>query len=246
MPTRTRASTLAAGIFGLSFILRAVADTTSEHWLLNVTPLGWIENLLPLVGSKPVWLVPVFGTTFILFALTVWIAGLRDLNASVFADHDTALPRTRLLNTPLQLAIRLTGMTTIAWFLAITASAFLYGSITKSIVQTLNGTKGFHKALAKLESANRIDIATLFLGVIYLILMVAIMAYVANAIGKVRDDEAQGYLDNFLVQPVSRIRWLSGRLVIISVATIAICFISSITVCGRSEPTHWHPRSYTA
>ena len=59
MPTRTRASTTAAGIFAVSFILRAVADTTSERWLLNLTPLGWIEKLQPLVGSQPIWLLPI-------------------------------------------------------------------------------------------------------------------------------------------------------------------------------------------
>lgn len=238
MPTRTRATTVAAGIFGLSFILRAVADTTSQHWILNVTPLGWIEKLLPLVGSQPIWLVPVFGTTALLYALTIWVAGRRDLGSSVFADHDTAAPRTRLLNSPLQLAIRLTRSTTIGWLLAITASAYLYGSITKSIVQTLNGTKGFHKALAKLEAAHRLDVATLFLGVIFLILIVAVMAYVANAIGKVRSDESQGYLDNFLVQPVSRLKWLSGRIALVAITATAICFVASLGVWAGEASQH--------
>lgn len=231
MPTRTRATTIAAAVFAVCFMLRAVADSTSQHWLLNVTPLGWIEKLHPLVGSQPIWLVPIVGLAVILNVLTVWIASRRDLGMSVFADHDTALPHTRLLNTPLQVAIRLSRASSIGWLAAITLSGYLYGSITKSVVQTLNGQgKGLHKALAKLETTYRISLATLFLGVIFLVMMVVIMAYVANAIGKVREDEAEGYVDNFLVQPVARFKWLGGRVFIIAVLSIVICFCASLGV----------------
>lgn len=239
MPTRTRASVVAAGIFGISFVLRAIADTTGAHWLLNLTPLGWIENLQPLVGSQPMWLLPIFGLILLLYALTVWIAGNRDLGDSVFADHDTALPRIGLLNTPFQAAIRMTRTTSVGWFLAITASGYLYGSLTKSVIQTLHGQgKGLHKALAKLEATQRVDFATIFLGVIFLVLMAVIMAYVASAIGKVREDEAQGYLDNFLVQPVSRLQWLGGRILLIGLSAILICLFASIGVWAGQASQH--------
>jgi len=239
MPTRTRATTTAAGILAVSFILRAVADTTSERWLLNLTPLGWIERLQPLVGSRPIWLLPVFGLVALLYIATVWIAGKRDLGDSVFADHDTADPRTGLLNTPLQTAIRLTRAASIGWLAAITFSGYLYGSLTKSVAQTLNGqSKGLHKALAKIETTDRISIATLFLGVIFLLLIAVIMAYAASAIGKVREDEAEGYLDNFLVQPVSRLKWLSGRVLLIALTAIVICFFASLGVWAGQASQH--------
>jgi ABC-2 type transport system permease protein len=239
MPTRSRSSTIAAGIFGISFVLRAIADTTSEHWLLNVTPLGWIEKLQPLVGSQPIWLLPIFGLVGILYVLTVWIAGRRDLGDSVFADHDTAVPRTGLLGTPFTAAIRLTRAMSIGWLLAITASAYLYGSITKSVVQTLNGQgEGLHKALAKVESAHKVDLATIFLGVVFLVLMAVIMAYVASAIGKVREDEAEGYVDNFLVEPVGRWRWLGGRVGLITFISLVICLCASLGVWAGEASVH--------
>ena len=239
MPTRTRASTVAAGVLAVSFILRAVADTTSLRWLLNLTPLGWIERSQPLVGSRPIWLLPTFGLVALLYGLTVWIAGRRDLGDSVFADHDTAAPHTRLLNTPLQIAIRLTRTASIGWLAAITLSGYLYGSITESVIQTLHGqAKGLHKAIVKLETAHQVSVATLFLGVIFLVLIAVIMAYVASAIGKVREDEAQGYLDNFLVQPVGRLRWLAGRVLLIAITGIAICLFASLGVWAGQANQH--------
>lgn len=221
MPTRTRASTVAAAIFGISFILRSIADTTSAHWLLNVTPLGWVEKLLPLVGSDTVWLVPIFASVAVLYALTIWLAGRRDLGDSLFADHDSAVARTGLLNSPLMTAIRLSRASFIGWLLAITSMAFLYGSLTKTVTQIQ--TKSIDKALNRLTgSSYQVNIATIFLGVIFLMLIVTVMAYVANAVGKVREDEANGYIDNFLVQPVTRLRWLSERIMLATVTSLIL------------------------
>jgi ABC-2 type transport system permease protein len=238
MPTRTRASATSAGIFALSFVLRAVADTTSQHWILNITPLGWIEKLLPLVGSQPIWFLPIFGSVAVLYIATVWVAGHRDLGDSILADHDTAQPRTKFLNTPLQLALRLTRATSIGWAAAITASGLLYGSITNSVVKSLTEVRDFHKALTKIDATHRVGIATLFLGAIFLILMVVIMAYTASAIGKVREDEAEGYLDNFLVQPVARYRWLTGRILLIASTVVLICVLASLGVWAGQASQH--------
>ncbi len=239
MPTRTRASTVAAAIFGVSFILRAVADTTSQHWLLNVTPLGWIEKLMPLVGSKPVWLLPIVGWVVVLYALTVWVVSRRDLGESVFSDHDTAEPRTGLLNSSLQMAIRMTRTTSIMWLGGITLMGYLYGSLTKTVIQTLSGqTQSLHNTLSKLETTRTIDLATLFLGVIFLILMATTMAYAASAIGKVREDEAQGYVDNFVVRQVTRHTWLTGRVLLITAVSVGISLCAGVGVWAGLAGQH--------
>lgn len=230
MPTRTRASAIAAVIFGVSFILRAVADSTSARWLLTVTPLGWVERLQPLVGSRPIWLLPVFGSALVLGLGSVWLAGRRDLGESVFADHDTAKAKTKLLGSPTGVAFRLTRASTIGWLLAVFAMSWLYGSLTKTIVQALAGaqSKAVNKALNKLTQSSHLSIATLFLGAMFLIMMAVVMAYVASAAGKVREDEAEGYVDNFLVQPIGRLQWLSGRVLLVAFFSLVICLGTSL------------------
>lgn len=242
MPTRTRATIVGAAVFGISFLLRAVGDTTSQHWVLNVTPLGWIENLMPLIGSRAMWLLPIFGSTFVLFFLTIWIAGRRDIGESVFADKDSAKPHTRLLASPLLAAVRLTRPVSLGWIAAITFMGYLYGSLTMSVVQSLgNGPgqgKGVHKALSKLTHTSHISIATLFIGAIFLILMIAAMSYVASAFGKVRDDEAQGYVDNFLVQPVGRLQWLGGRVLLVTIISLLVCLFASLGLYAGQAVQH--------
>jgi ABC-2 type transport system permease protein len=242
MPTRTRATILGAAIFGVSFLLRAVGDTTSQHWVLNVTPLGWIEKLLPLVNSQPIWLLPILGSAIVLFVLTIWITGRRDLGDSIVADKSSAAPRTGLLSSPFTVAIRLTRTVSIGWALAIAFMGFLYGSLTMSVLQSIaNGPakgKAFHKALSKLSHSSNISLATLFLGAIFLILMIAVMSYVASAVGKVRDEEAQGYVDNFLVQPVGRLQWLGGRILLVAFISMILCLVAGFGLWAGQATQH--------
>lgn len=53
-----------------------------------------------------------------------------------------------------------------------------------------------------------------------MLLMLLIMVYVASAVGAVREDEAQGYLDNLIVRRVGRLEWLWGRIVLIAVVVL--------------------------
>src|SRR5207302_4287236 len=50
--TRRRASSLGGVVFGIFYALLLVADSgAGVAWLRWATPLGWIEELRPLVGS---------------------------------------------------------------------------------------------------------------------------------------------------------------------------------------------------
>ncbi|HEV2374576.1 MAG TPA: hypothetical protein VGS19_20740 [Streptosporangiaceae bacterium] len=215
MPTRSGATGLAAAVFGVAFMLRALGDASSgAHWLVYVSPLGWVEQLRPLTAAQPLWLLPIAGLTGVCATATVLLAD-RDLGTSLLADSDTAAPRTRLLGSPFLLAFRLSRATIAGWLGAVMVLGLLYGSLTKSVSKAFTSsgllrrfTGGLaHLALRQLQLAG----ARAYAGVVFLILMTLVMAYVASAIGRVREDEAEGYLDNLVVRCVSRQRWLSGR-----------------------------------
>jgi len=226
MPTRARASGVAAAVFGVAFMLRALGDATSSaHWLVYVSPLGWVEQLHPLTGAQPLWLLPIAGLTGVCALAAVLLAD-RDLGASLLADKDTAPPRTALLGSPIGLALRLSWPTMTGWLAATVVAALLYGSLAKSTGQAFASSAMMrkftgqltHVALRQLQLAG----ARVFAGVIFLILMTLIMAYAASAMGRVREDEAEGYVDNLVVRRVSRQRWLAGRAgLILAVLVIA-------------------------
>ena len=99
MPTRSRAAGVSAMVFGAAFMLRALGDATSSaHWLVYVSPLGWVEQLHPLTDAQPLWLLPIAGLVAVCAVATVFLAD-RDLGASLLADKDTAAPHTALLGS---------------------------------------------------------------------------------------------------------------------------------------------------
>ncbi len=225
MPTRARAGGVAGTVFGAAFMLRALGDAASgSHWLVYVSPLGWVEQLHPLTGPQPLWLLPVFGLVAACAVATILLAD-RDLGASVLADKDTAAPRTAMLGSPNLFALRMSRAVIVSWLLAMAVAALLYGSLAKSTGQAFASSGALrkftgnltHVALRQLQlSGTRV-----FAGIIFLILMTLIMAYVASAVGMVREDEAEGYVDNLLVRSISRQRWLSGRVGLILAVLLA-------------------------
>lgn len=226
MPTRARAAGLTAAVFGICFLVRAAADTTTAHWLLNITPLGWIEQLQPLNGPQSLWLLPIASLVVVAGALTIWLAGRRDLGESIFADADTAKPHTALLRSPLAVALRLTRMANFGWLLGITVIAAFFGLLTKPAAQALNESASAANIISKLGHTSPDVGAAAFLGVIFLLIMTFIMAYAASSVGAMREDEAEGYLDNLLVRPVSRQRWLWGRIGLAAVVIVLASFLS--------------------
>ncbi len=63
--------------------LRMVADTNQGlHWLMWLSPLGWVEETRPLTHPNPVALLPVLVLLIAVTAATLYLAGTRDANRS--------------------------------------------------------------------------------------------------------------------------------------------------------------------
>lgn len=231
MPTRSKAAGLAAIIFGLSYFLRLAADTSSARWLLNLSPLGWIEKLQPMYGSNPVWLIPIFLFVLIVSAAAIYLAGKRDLYGATFADKQSVRSHKALLGSAFLSTIRINRAATIAWMLSISAAAFLYSLLAKGAVESFAKTASVSKGLKRLADTNGQAVLTTkaFMGIVFIIVILSAMFYVAQALGRIRDDEALGYLDNFLVRPFSRYRWLSGRVVLIGIVIVILGLLISLS-----------------
>ena len=228
LPTRGRAASVTAAILGICFLVRILGDITSMHWLLNVTPFGWEEKLQLLSNTQPIWLLPLIGLILILGTLTIFFAGRRDLGESIIADRANAKPRLGLLNSPLGAAIRLTRSNSIGWLCGITVTAALYGLITKSTSQVFSQSSSFQKVISRLAQQSRLSSALAFLSIVFFLQMVVIMSCAASSVAAIRRDEAESYIDNYLVRPISRLRWLSGRLAITGLVIVLAGLLTTL------------------
>jgi polyether ionophore transport system permease protein len=226
-PTRRRAAGLAAGVFGVSFLLRAIGDATPKvSWLGHLSPLGWIHQLKPLTGSDPVWLVPVIAFIAVLCGLTVYIAERRDMGASLVPDKDAARPRLRLLGGTLGLAVRETRGALVGWLLAIAAVGMIMGAIAKAAGEAMASASvgTFWNDVTRTKTIG----TTTYLGIVFMMFMLLIVLMAASYVNAMREDEAEGYLDNLLTAPVSRMRWLGGRLLVLVVSVLLAGAVSGL------------------
>ncbi|MGO9052380.1 MAG: ABC transporter permease subunit [Streptosporangiaceae bacterium] len=217
--TRRQAASYAAWFLGLSYAVRMIADAgLGLHGLIWASPLGWVEELRPLTAPQPLALLPVIAFTAVLAAGAVRLAGIRDVGTGIVPDRARRRPHLRLLRGPAGLAIRLVRPAVLGWWLAIAVSGLLYGLIARSAGATMSGSS-VHRVLAKLGAPG--TGADAVLGVCFLILAVLVAFAAAGQLTAARAEESAGRLDHLLVRPVSRFRWLGGRLLVAVVVLLA-------------------------
>jgi len=221
MPTRSRAAAATAGIFGISFAARAIANVADIHWLLAFTPLGWIDHLQPLGTSQPLWLLPIVAFAICCSLGAVYLAGKRDLGASIIADTDEAKPRYGLLHSAFGLAVRITRGGRFGWVAGMAVASFAFCSLAKTAGEAFSQSAGLQQAINRLLQT-RVMGEEAFIGTIFFVFMAAAMVYATNMLGAIRETEAEGYADNLLVRSISRVRWLGGRLAILAASLVLV------------------------
>ncbi len=176
--TRRQAASYAAGLLAVSYAIRMIADAgVGLHGLSWVSPLGWVEELRPLTGPRPLALLPIAAFTAVLAIVTLRLAATRDVGAGIRADHANAAPRLRLLSGHVTLGFRLSRPAIVGWWAAIAVSGVLFGLVAKSAGSTISGSS-VQEVFAKLGAAGTGTAAVL--GVCFLIVGVL----VASAVGR--------------------------------------------------------------
>jgi ABC-2 type transport system permease protein len=211
--TRRDANLIGAGVLAGSYLVRMVADSDPGlSWLRWASPIGWVEELQPLTGSRPFGFVPIVVLVAALAILTVRLARERDLGASAFPSRDTAKPRTLLLGGQAGLTIRLIRPVIAAWLVALVVTGLVFGLVAQAAGTAIRGARGLEQAIERLGGTT--SGAASYLGFVFLVAAGLMAIAVAGQVAAARNEEAAGHLDNLLVRPVARWRWLTVRLIV--------------------------------
>ena len=220
-PTRRLALELGGGVAGVTFVLRVIADTSSGlSWLQWVTPLGWAEQMRPFTGAQPAVLLLPIAASIVLFAAAWRIAARRDVGSGLLAARDSADPRLALLSSPTAFALRAQSVGLSVWICSVGAFAFVLGIVSKSITSA-DVSKSLDQELQKL-GAGSILTPRGYLGFTFIFFVLAVSLFACAQIGAVRHEEAGQQLETQLALPISRRRWLGGRLLLAALAAAAI------------------------
>ncbi|HUO48868.1 MAG TPA: ABC transporter permease subunit [Acidimicrobiales bacterium] len=235
--TRRRAASMAAVVFGAAYALRMVADSDPTlHWLVWLSPLGWIEESKPLTDPHPLALVPVVALIVVCTAVALHLAGTRDLGAATLADRDSAEPHLGLLSGPTGLAVRMMRPVALGWLFAVAAMSVLIGTIAEAATKAVSGANAIEQALGRIGGHG--SLVNLYLGLTFLFVAIMLALIAAGQVSALRTEEAEGRLDNLLVRPLGRVRWYVQRLVLSTALLLVAGLIAGIGAWAGAASQH--------
>lgn len=209
--TRRQANGLAAGVFGVAYLVRMTADGVGGlAWLRWASPLGWVENTRPLTGSQPLALVPVALLTAVAAGAAVVLAARRDVGAGVLQRSESSRPNTRLLGSPVALVARLERWVALSWIAGLALLALVFGVVARSAAEGNIGDVTIEESLARFGAHAGGAAAWIGYELVYISALVAFAA--GGQISAMRNQEADGLVDHLLTRPVSRGTWLLGHI----------------------------------
>jgi ABC-2 type transport system permease protein len=212
-PSRHDADLAGAAILAGSYLIRMMADSDpSLVWLRWLSPLGWVEELRPLTGSHWFAFVPIVVLITCLVATSVVVARNRDLGTSSFAVRDAPRSRTLLLGGQAGLSLRLARPAIAAWVFALAATGFVFGLVAQAAGSALKGSPTLDRVISRLGGTAAGALS--YLGFVFVVAAGLVAIAVAGQVAAARNEEASGHLENLLVRPVARWRWLGVRLLV--------------------------------
>ena len=119
-------------------------------------------------------------------------------------------PRTLLLGGQAGLTLRLTRPAVVAWVCVLAVIGLVFGLVAQAAGSALQGSPGLDRVIERLGGSSAG--AASYLGFVFVVAAGLVAIAVAGQIAAIRNEEAAGHLDNLLVRPVARARWLVVRL----------------------------------
>ena len=224
---RRQANIVGAVVLGGAYLIRMVADSgAGVGWLRWATPLGWVENLRPLTGSRLLPWLPIVVLTVATSVAACDLAGRRDLAASALPAPDAPRSHLGLLGSPIGLTVRLVAGVGVAWIVGLAACGLVFGLVAQSAADAASGSATVERALARLGGHHGGAGAYLGLTLLFAAALVAFAA--AGQIAAVRNEEADGYVDHLLVRAASRGRWLGGRLAVAAGVVVVASVVAGL------------------
>lgn len=218
--TRRHATILAAALFGLCYVVRMVADAgTGLAWLRWASPLGWVENVRPYTDPQPLALLPVLALIAGGAAVALALAGRRDAGTGLLSRAGTQAENLRFLGGPVVLGMRLERWVMLAWAAGLALLAMIFGVTAATVGSTEGGSGTLEQAVNRLGGQAAGPRAWIGYEFVFIGTLVAFAA--VTQIAALRTEEADGRLDHLLAGPVSRRRWLAGRLTLAAAFALA-------------------------
>ena len=217
----------AFAVLAAAFTLRAAGDagSTALSWF---SPLGWSLQVRPYAGDRWWVLLLHLATTALLTALAYRLLAGRDVGAGLVAERPGPGSATALLRNAFGLSWRLDRGALLLWTVGLCLYGMLIGSIIHGIGDQLGGTTA-RDIVVRMGGSQVVEDA--FVAAAFCMLGMMAAAFAVSLTLRLHQEEAGQHAETLLSGSVSRIRWLTGHLVLALVGS-ALAIVIAGAVAG--------------
>ncbi|MEK8073805.1 ABC transporter permease [Rhodococcoides navarretei] len=200
----------ALGLLAAAFVLRALGDIGSGT-LSWFSPIGWSAYVRPFADERwwPLLLSLMAAAAFCAAAFVA--ATRRDLGSGLRAERRGRVAAVPSLSGPVSLAWRLSRGTTVAWTVGLALFGIAIGSSTDGIGDQLGSSTAISDALGKFGGTT---LEQSFVAAVLSMVGIMVAAYSVAALLRLHGEEEAGLAEIALATGISRIRWLTGHLLL--------------------------------
>ncbi|SEA98855.1 ABC-2 type transport system permease protein [Thalassobacillus cyri] len=199
---------LGMAVLLIAYMVRAIGDVSSET-LSMFSPFGWIVRTETFVNNY--WW-PVFATlgiSLILMGTAFYLNGIRDMEAGFLPAKAGKKQASRMLLSPIGLAVRLQRTGIISWAIAMFVLGASYGSVLGDLESFFAENEMMQQLLNPASGVSLTEqFMTMLMAVLAMISTIPAMMFLL----KLKGEEGKGRAAHLLVRSVSRVRLLGSFL----------------------------------
>lgn len=213
-------------VLAVSYVMRYAGDATGQHYLVNLSPIGWSHQVRPYQDERWWMLGLSLLAGIALLAVAYRLLGRRDLGAGILPERLGPAGTTRLRG-PISIAWRLHRSLLVAWAAGVAffaaAGAGLSPFVRDLLARPSVVTDGIIKMLGMPAAA--IGGYSWYL---ILILAYVVALYPVLMTLRLREEETSGRAEAVQATPLTRLRWAGGHLVVAGLGTAALMAVAGL------------------
>ena len=217
---------MATSVLAIAFMLRALGDIgkNSMKWL---SPIGWAQAVRAY-GGEHWWMLGLcVAVSIALVGGALTLSTQRDLGAGLFHPRPGPASASRSLTRPLGLDWRLLRATMLGWVVTMFVTGIVFGSIAKDADTMIADNPQLADIFAQLHTGT---ISDSFFATTMMMLGLLTAGFSISAMLIPHSEERAGRIEPLLATPRSRVRWLTGHLLVTIAGSIGIVVAGGLGV----------------
>lgn len=222
---------------GLSFLLRAIGDTSSETLSL-LSPLGLVLRAQVYVNNYwwPIWIVLAAAALMTLAAFR--LNTIRDLEAGFFSAKPGPAHASRFLQSPLGLVLRLEKTVIIAWAVGMFVLGASYGAVFGDVEAFIQSNDLYQQMLPNVEGFSVTDqFVAMLLSVMSMVAAIPTLLVML----KLRVEEKASRTEHLLARAISRPQLMASFLVVSLLVAIVMQVLSILGLWSTAAASVENP-----